>query len=72
MEDNNLKQQIADLLRANPDTTYRVEDISDALHYHGSAAFKLIVQELARLEREKKLCQLPAKVSFIWTLRLVC
>ncbi|KRK48098.1 ribonuclease R [Secundilactobacillus kimchicus] len=53
MEDNNLKQQIADLLRANPDTTYRVEDISDALHYHGSAAFKLIVQELARLEREK-------------------
>ncbi len=32
---------------------FRVEDVSDALHYHGSAAFKLIVQELARLERDK-------------------
>ncbi|KRM75389.1 ribonuclease R [Secundilactobacillus collinoides] len=53
MEDNNLKQQIEDLLRANPTKKFRVEDVSDALHYHGSAAFKLIVQELARLERDK-------------------
>ncbi|WP_461243002.1 ribonuclease R [Secundilactobacillus muriivasis] len=53
MEDNNLKQQIEDLLRANPTKRFRVEDVSDALHYHGSAAFKLIVSELARLEREK-------------------
>ncbi len=53
MEDNNLKQQITDLLRANPTKRFRVEDVSDALGYHGSAAFKLIVQEFARLEREQ-------------------
>lgn len=53
MEDNKLKQQIEDLLRANPTKRFRVEDVSDALGYHGSAAFKLIVQEFARLEREK-------------------
>lgn len=53
MEDNKLKQQIEDLLRANPEQRFNVEAISDALGYHGSAAFKLIVQELARLEREK-------------------
>ncbi|WP_203649668.1 ribonuclease R [Secundilactobacillus yichangensis] len=53
MEDNNLKQQITDLLRANPTKRFRVEDVSNALGYHGSAAFKLIVQEFARLEREQ-------------------
>ncbi|MTV82454.1 ribonuclease R [Secundilactobacillus folii] len=53
MEDNNLKQQISEILRANPSKRFRVEDVSDALGYHGSAAFKLIVQELAQLEREK-------------------
>ncbi|GAK48499.1 exoribonuclease R [Secundilactobacillus oryzae JCM 18671] len=54
MQDNNLKNQIIDLLQKNPDKSYSVEDISDALKYHGAAAFKLIVQEMAALERDKQ------------------
>ncbi|KRM58682.1 ribonuclease R [Secundilactobacillus malefermentans] len=54
MQDNNLKNQIIGLLQNNPEKSYSVEEISDALRYHGSAAFKLIVQELAVLEREKQ------------------
>ncbi|MGP4117647.1 ribonuclease R [Levilactobacillus zymae] len=51
MQDN-LKADLTAFFRAHADQTYTVEDISDALHYHGSAAFKLIVQELAQLERD--------------------
>lgn len=51
MQDN-LKTDLTAFFRAHADQTYTVEDISDALHYHGSAAFKLIVQELAQLERD--------------------
>ncbi|GEO75022.1 exoribonuclease R [Levilactobacillus namurensis DSM 19117] len=51
MQDN-LKNDLTAFFRAHADETYTVEDISDALHYHGSAAFKLIVQELAQLERD--------------------
>lgn len=51
MQDN-LKTDITAFFRAHADQTYTVEGISDALHYHGSAAFKLIVQELAQLERD--------------------
>lgn len=51
MQDN-LKNDLTALFRANADQSYTVEGISDALHYHGSAAFKLIVQELAQLERD--------------------
>ncbi|KRL95438.1 ribonuclease R [Levilactobacillus hammesii] len=51
MQDN-LKSDLTAFFRAHSDQNYTVEDISDALHYHGSAAFKLIVQELAQLERD--------------------
>ncbi|MGY5338531.1 ribonuclease R [Levilactobacillus spicheri] len=51
MQDN-LKNDLTAFFRAHADETYTVEGISDALHYHGSAAFKLIVQELAQLERD--------------------
>ncbi|WP_125544411.1 ribonuclease R [Levilactobacillus lindianensis] len=51
MQDN-LKNDLTAFFRAHSDESYTVEDISDALHYHGSAAFKLIVQELAQLERD--------------------
>jgi len=49
---DNLKSDLTAFFRAHSDQNYTVEDISDALHYHGSAAFKLIVQELAQLERD--------------------
>lgn len=53
MQDLNLKNEIADLLRVNSTTAFTVEKIADELKYHGSAAFKLIIQELAALEREE-------------------
>ncbi|MFC6207543.1 ribonuclease R [Levilactobacillus tongjiangensis] len=52
MQDNTLKTDLTAFFRSHADQSYTVEDISDALHYHGSAAFKLIVQELAQLERD--------------------
>ncbi|MFC6259469.1 ribonuclease R [Levilactobacillus fujinensis] len=52
MQDNKLRTDLTAFFRAHSDQNYTVEDISDALHYHGSAAFKLIVQELAQLERD--------------------
>ncbi|WP_203641648.1 ribonuclease R [Levilactobacillus andaensis] len=52
MQDNTLRTDLTAFFRAHSDQNYTVEDISDALHYHGSAAFKLIVQELAQLERD--------------------
>ncbi|USS88670.1 ribonuclease R [Fructilactobacillus cliffordii] len=53
MQDNKLKQEIADLLSSHANEQFDVEKIADALRYHGSAAFKLIVQELAELERDR-------------------
>ncbi|WP_172189128.1 ribonuclease R [Lentilactobacillus kribbianus] len=53
MQDNNLKLEIENVLRSYPDNTFSVEKIADVLKYHGSAAFKLIIQELATMEREK-------------------
>ncbi|USS93642.1 ribonuclease R [Fructilactobacillus ixorae] len=53
MQDNKLKQEIADVLRNHPNVSFDVEKIADELKYHGSAAFKLIVQELAELERDR-------------------
>ncbi|MCZ2119592.1 ribonuclease R [Levilactobacillus brevis] len=52
MQDNTLKTDLTAFFRSHSDQCYTVEGISDALHYHGSAAFKLIVQELAQLERD--------------------
>ncbi|MBX6947095.1 ribonuclease R [Levilactobacillus brevis] len=52
MQDNTLKTDLTAFFRSHSDQSYTVEGISDALHYHGSAAFKLIVQELAQLERD--------------------
>jgi len=52
VQDNTLKTDLTAFFRSHADQSYTVEDISDALHYHGSAAFKLIVQELAQLERD--------------------
>ncbi|MFC6274912.1 ribonuclease R [Levilactobacillus tangyuanensis] len=52
MQDNTLKTDLTAFFRSHSDQAYTVEGISDALHYHGSAAFKLIVQELAQLERD--------------------
>ncbi|WP_283678116.1 ribonuclease R [Lentilactobacillus sp. Marseille-Q4993] len=51
-QDKELKNEIEGVLRAHPDQSKSVEEIADELHYHGSAAFKLIVQELVILERE--------------------
>lgn len=53
MQDNDLKNQIENVLRTYPDNVFTVEKIADVLRSHGSAAFKLIVQELASLERDK-------------------
>ncbi|WP_180337981.1 ribonuclease R [Fructilactobacillus sanfranciscensis] len=53
MEDNKLKNEIKNELVSHLEKPYSVEDLADALKYHGSAAFKLIVQELAILERER-------------------
>ncbi|WP_413627526.1 ribonuclease R [Fructilactobacillus vespulae] len=53
MQDNKLKSEIKQELEAHPNVDYQVEDLADALKYHGSAAFKLIIQELATLERER-------------------
>ncbi|WP_429970666.1 ribonuclease R [Fructilactobacillus sp. Tb1] len=53
MEDNKLKNEIKQELASHPDNAYSVENLADALKYHGAAAFKLIVQELAVLERER-------------------
>lgn len=52
MQDNDLKIQIENVLRTYPDNVFTVEKIADVLRTHGSAAFKLIVQELAALERD--------------------
>ncbi|WP_054669317.1 ribonuclease R [Lentilactobacillus senioris] len=52
-QDKNLKKEIEDVLRTNPDAAFTVEKIADVLKYHGSAAFKLIVQELVSLERDE-------------------
>lgn len=52
MQDLDLKNEIESLFRTNADKEFSVENIADELKYHGSAAFKLIVQELAVLERE--------------------
>ncbi|MBW1605941.1 ribonuclease R [Lactobacillus sp. Sy-1] len=54
MEDNKLKDEIEAVLKQNAKTSFEVSEISDELGYHGSEAFKLIIQELARLEREEK------------------
>ncbi|UQS86963.1 ribonuclease R [Nicoliella spurrieriana] len=54
MEDNKLKDEIEAVLKQNAKTAFEVSELSDELGYHGSEAFKLIVQELARLEREEK------------------
>ncbi|GLB47123.1 ribonuclease R [Philodulcilactobacillus myokoensis] len=54
MKDTNLRDQIESVLRANSDQSFTVEKISSELGYHGSTAFKVIVQELAQLERDKK------------------
>jgi len=53
LQDNELKNEIANVLVGHPDKSFSVEEVADILKYHGSAAFKLIVQELAILEREK-------------------
>ncbi len=52
MQDKELKTQIENVLRTYPDNEFSVEKIADVLRYHGSSAFKLIVQELAGLERD--------------------
>lgn len=52
MQDNDLKNKIENVLRTYPENVFTVEKIADVLRYHGSAAFKLIVQELAGLERD--------------------
>ncbi|EKK20517.1 ribonuclease R [Fructilactobacillus florum] len=52
MHDNELKYELETELRAHPERSYTVEKLADALGYHGSAAFKLIIQELADLERQ--------------------
>ncbi len=52
MQDKDLKNEIENVLRTYPDNEFSVEKIADVLKYHGSQAFKLIVQELATLERE--------------------
>ncbi|MBU9789562.1 ribonuclease R [Lentilactobacillus sp. IMAU92037] len=52
MQDNDLKNEIENVLRTYPDNVFTVEKIADVIRSHGSAAFKLIVQELAALERE--------------------
>ncbi|MHA8110756.1 ribonuclease R [Lactobacillaceae bacterium Melli_B4] len=54
MEDNNLKNEIEAVLKQHAKNSFEVSELSDELGYHGSAAFKLIIQELARLEREEK------------------
>ncbi|MCF6515704.1 ribonuclease R [Lactobacillus sp. S2-2] len=53
MQDNELKNEIEQKLKQDPDKSYSVEKLIDELKYHGSAAFKLIVQELASLERDE-------------------
>lgn len=53
MQDNDLKTEIENVLRTYPDNQFSVEKIADVLKYHGSSAFKLIVQGLAGLERDK-------------------
>ncbi|MFT9272926.1 MAG: ribonuclease R, partial [Lentilactobacillus hilgardii] len=52
MQDNDLKTEIENVLRTYPDNEFSVEKIADVLRYHGSESFKLIVQELAGLERD--------------------
>lgn len=52
MQDKELKTQIENVLRTYPDNEFSVEKIADVLRYHGSSVFKLIVQELAGLERD--------------------
>lgn len=53
MEDNSLKQEIHAVLQKFPNREFSVEELADELGYHGANAFKLIVQSLAVLEREK-------------------
>ncbi len=53
MQDNDLKTEIENVLRTYPDNEFSVEKIADVLKYHGAAAFKLIVQGLAALERDQ-------------------
>ncbi|MCT3400129.1 ribonuclease R [Lentilactobacillus hilgardii] len=52
MQDNDLKTEIENVLKTYPDNEFSVEKIADVLRYHGSESFKLIVQELAGLERD--------------------
>lgn len=53
MQDNKLKNEIEQELQSHPDQSYSVEKLADDLNYHGSSAFKLIVSELAALERDR-------------------
>ncbi|PWF99450.1 ribonuclease R [Levilactobacillus bambusae] len=52
MQDKTLQQDLLGYLRLHPAENFSVEQLSDALHYHGAAAFKIIVQELAQMERD--------------------
>lgn len=53
MQENKLKTEIETELKSHPNEGFDVEKIADALDYHGSSAFKLIVQALAELERDR-------------------
>ncbi|MCL0330119.1 ribonuclease R [Apilactobacillus xinyiensis] len=54
MIEKSLKEELQTVLDNNIDKSFSVEMLADELGYHGSNAFKLIVQSMAELEREKK------------------
>ena len=53
--DSKLKTDIVNVLRSYPQQEFTVEKVARQLGYHGSTAFKMIVPEIAQLEREKVL-----------------